>query len=114
MYPNNQAFMSLNFVCYVLSGEEGGGQQQNGRLDISALSFFPDDNTIGDTAKTVKAPLGVEVLFGTFKEWGYQTLYQEDLCWYDRWGIGLTDLEMRGVPKGYSEFKERYGGRSMQ
>lgn len=68
---------------------------------------FPDDNIIGDTAKTVKAPLGVEVLFGTFTEWGYQTLYQEDLCWYDRWGIGLTDLEMRGVPEEHSEFKER-------
>ena len=71
---------------------------------------FPDDNTIGDTAKTVKAPLGVEVLFGTFKEWGYQTLYQEDLCWYDKWGIGLTDLEIRRIPEGHTEFSERYGG----
>ncbi len=70
--------------------------------------FFPDDNTVGDTAKTVKAPLGVEVMFGTFKKWGYQTLYQEDLCWFDRWGIGLTDLEMRGKPEKDSEFKKRY------
>ena len=75
---------------------------------------FPDDNTIGDTAKTLKAPLGVEVLFGNCKEWGYQTLYQEDLCWYDRWGIGLTDLEMRVVPKGHSEFRKRYGDRSKE
>lgn len=76
--------------------------------------FFPDDNTVGDTAKTVKAPLGVEVLFGTFKEWDYQTLYQEDLCWYDRWGIGLTDLEIRRIPDGQTEFRERYGGQSSE
>ncbi len=77
-------------------------------LDTFLYFFCPDDNTVGDTAKTVKAPLGVEVMFGTFKKWGYQTLYQEDLCWYDRWGIGLTDLEIRRIPKRDSEFKKRY------
>ena len=75
---------------------------------------FSDDNAIGDTAKTLKAPLGVEVLFGTFKEWGYQTLYQEDACWFDMWGIGLTDLEIRTIPEGHTEFRERYGGQSSE
>jgi len=53
-----------------------------------------DDNTIGDTPKTLKAPVGVEVLFETFKKCGYQTLFQEDLCWYDKGGIDLTDLKI--------------------
>lgn len=75
---------------------------------------FSDDNTIGDTAKTVKAPLGIEVLFATFKEWGYQSLYQEDLCWYDTWGIGLTDLEIKRIPDGHAEFRERYGGQRLK
>ena len=70
--------------------------------------MLADDNAISDTAKTAKAPLGVEVLFGTFKKWGYQTLFQEDLCWYDYWGVGLTDLEVRGSPDGDDQFKERY------
>lgn len=83
---------------------------------VYCLHFFcfSDDNTIGDTAKTVKAPLGVEVLFGTFKEWGYQTLYQEDLCWYDWWGIGLTDLEVRRIPEGHTEFRKRYRRQSSE
>ena len=71
-------------------------------------SILLDDNEISDRAKTAKDPLGVEVLFGAFSKWGYQTLFQEDLCWYDYWGIGLTDLQVRGRPDGDSEFKDRY------
>lgn len=66
-----------------------------------------DDNVVTNTAKTVKAPLGVEVLYRTFKRWGYQTLFQEDLCWFDRWGVVLTDLEIRRKPSMDSEFIER-------
>lgn len=77
---------------------------------VHFCSAFSDDNTIGDTAKTVKAPLGIEVLFATFKEWGYQSLYQEDLCWYDMWGIGLTDLEIKRIPERHAEFRDRYEG----
>ena len=76
---------------------------------ISRLIFFllSDDNKISETVKSAKAPLGVEVLYETFKRWGYQTLYQEDLCWYDTWGIGLTNLDVRSKPSTDSEFKER-------
>ena len=73
----------------------------------SLFHFLPDDDEISDKAKTAKEPLGVEVLFGTFKKWGYQTLFQEDLCWYDYWGIGLTDLQIRASPVEDSAFKER-------
>ena len=66
-----------------------------------------DDNEISDRAKTAKDPLGVEVLFGAFSKWGYQTLFQEDLCWYDYWGIGLTDLQVSGRPDGDSEDRYR-------
>ena len=72
------------------------------------MIFFSDDDEISDKPKTAKAPLGVEVLFGKFKEWGYQTLFQEDLCWYDYWGIGLTDLHIREGPVEDEQFKARY------
>ncbi|XP_031555080.1 uncharacterized protein LOC116291986, partial [Actinia tenebrosa] len=40
-------------------------------------------------------PLGIDVLFKHFKEYGYQTMFQEDLCWYDEWGIMLDNLERK-------------------
>ena len=78
------------------------------RFDTIVYFLLLDDNEISDRAKTAKDPLGVEVLFGAFSKWGYQTLFQEDLCWYDYWGIGLTDLQVRGRPDGDFEFKDRY------
>lgn len=115
-------YFFILILCFSdLSFRETGGEvakervQQDKRIDvlhsIAYIFFlaFSDDNTIGDTAKTVKAPLGIEVLFATFKEWGYQSLYQEDLCWYDTWGIGLTGLEIKRIPDGHEEFRERYG-----
>ena len=66
-----------------------------------------DDNEVIASASNKKAPLGVEVLYGAFKKWGYQTLFQEDLCWYDIWGTALTDYERRKMPKTNSDYKER-------
>lgn len=37
------------------------------------------------------APVRPEVLFGHFKRAGYQTMWQEDLCWTEGWGL-ITDL----------------------
>ena len=68
---------------------------------------FSDDNEVSASAKNTKAPLGVEVMYGAFQKWGYQTLFQEDLCWYDIWGSVLTDIEKRDMPKSNSEYKER-------
>ena len=66
-----------------------------------------DDNEVSVSASNKNAPLGVEVLYGAVKKWGYQTLFQEDLCWYDIWGSALTDNERRKIPKTNSEFRER-------
>ena len=71
------------------------------------FSDFSDDNEMSASGKNGKAPLGVEVLYGTFQKWGYQTLFQEDLCWYDVWGSALTEIEKRAVPRKDSEFKSR-------
>ncbi|KAJ7315079.1 hypothetical protein OS493_038971 [Desmophyllum pertusum] len=68
------------------------------------FSNFADDNKISSAVQG-KAPLGVEVMYGTFQKWGYQTLFQEDLCWFDKWGTVLTDIEERPEPSGESEFK---------
>lgn len=32
-------------------------------------------------------PVGMEKFFGHFKQAGYQTMWQEDLCWEGRWGL---------------------------
>ena len=69
--------------------------------------FYSDDNEISASGENTKAPLGTEVLYGTFQKWGYQTLFQEDLCWYDIWGSALTDIQRRAVPSADSEFKSR-------
>ena len=55
-------------------------------------------------------PLGVPVLFGKYKKSGYQTMFQEDICWFDRWGIMLTDIERRTEPSNKREFESRYVG----
>jgi len=77
------------------------------RIAQNSISDFADDNEISASGKNTKAPLGVEVLYGTFQKWGYQTLFQEDLCWYDIWGSALTDIEKREMPSNDTEFKER-------
>jgi hypothetical protein len=38
--------------------------------------------------------IGIEDFFTHFKEFGYSTLFQEDSCWYDKWG-SLLDLRYR-------------------
>ena len=76
-------------------------------IDKKLSVTFSDDNKVTASAKNTKVSLGVKVLYGTFKKWGYQTLFQEDLCWYDVWGSVLTDIEKRAVPQSDSEFKER-------
>ncbi|KXJ27905.1 uncharacterized protein LOC110232882 [Exaiptasia diaphana] len=34
-------------------------------------------------------PVGMEKFFGTFKRAGYQTMWQEDLCWEGQWGLTI-------------------------
>ena len=86
---------------------------------LETLYHSLDDDEVSASAKNTRAPLGVEVLYGAFKKWGYQTLpdatrryqtlpdVQEDLCWYNIWGIGLSDLDQRKVSSaqhyGFSE-----------
>jgi len=84
------------------------GQQTFENLRPFFSGVLKDDNEISASGKNTKAPLGVEVLYGTFQRWGYQTLFQEDLCWYDLWGSALTDIEKRDVPSNDTEFKERW------
>ena len=48
---------------------------------------------VEDNGKTL--PVGMAALFGQFKRAGYQTMWQEDLCWEAVWGL-LTDLGADG------------------
>ncbi|XP_022808588.1 uncharacterized protein LOC111345563 [Stylophora pistillata] len=83
------------------------GQQTFENLRPFFSGVLKDDNEVIASASNKKAPLGVEVLYGAFKKWGYQTLFQEDLCWYDIWGTALTDNERRKVPETNSDYKQR-------
>ena len=74
----------------------------------NASNIFPkgDEKFSKNVIKSLN-PLGIDVLFSEYHKHGYQTMFQEDLCWYDFWGIMLTDLERLPVPKTISEFKAR-------
>lgn len=87
---------------------QGIGQQTFENIRPFFCGVLEDDNKVTASSKNTRASLGVEVLYGTFKKWGYQTLFQEDLCWYDVWGSVLTDIEKRAVPQSDSAFKERW------
>ena len=76
-------------------------------LIVMFILFLLDDNEISASGENTKAPIGTEVLYGTFQNWGYQTLFQEDLCWYDIWGSALTEIQKRAMPSSDSEFKSR-------
>lgn len=84
------------------------GEQTFDNLRPFFCGVVKDDNILTDTFRTSKYSLGVEVLYGTFKKWGYQTLFQEDLVWFDYWGIILTDLELRSKPTVDSGFMARW------
>lgn len=48
-----------------------------------------------------------EVLFGRFKTAGYQTLWQEDLCWTSSWGL-VNDLAADDWEELQSKLKESF------
>lgn len=49
------------------------------------------------------------VLFKRFKEEGYQTMMQEDACWYDKWGSIITSNKKRGKRlHGEEDFKKAW------
>ena len=41
---------------------------------LETLYHSLDDDEVSASAKNTRAPLGVEVLYGAFKKWGYQKL----------------------------------------
>ena len=56
--------------------------------------------------KSIK-PLGIPVLFGEYQKSGYQTLFQEEGCWFDLWGLMLTDVEKYPTPRFRDGFAKR-------
>ena len=72
-----------------------------------SLHFNIGDAEFSSDVKKSLNPLGIPVLYEKFQNNGYQTMFQEDLCWFDYWGIMLTDVERRGSPGSSTEFKSR-------
>ncbi len=67
---------------------------------LFAGSLLPE--TISDTEREDTA-VGVEVLFKMFKSLGYQTMYQDDLCWTAVWGL----RKELGTPRSWKQFLEK-------
>ena len=54
---------------------------------------------------------GIDVLAQKFKSLGYQTLFQEDLCWHDYWGSLLSPTykqKLRYFTKDFQQAFEKY------
>lgn len=62
-------------------------------------SLFPKEMT--DT-QVERANVGIGELLGKFKNAGYRTMYQDDLCWLSRWGMRLE----LGNPSTWKKFLE--------
>ena len=56
------------------------------------LVFFPGNDDFSKASASTK-PLGYNVMNTEFKKHGYQTMFQEDLCWHDAWGIMLSNIK---------------------
>ena len=51
----------------------------------------------------------LDKLFGKYKSQGYQTLLQEDSCWFDQWGALVTNnIHDMTLYKTTEDFKERW------
>ncbi|XP_031553838.1 uncharacterized protein LOC116290865 [Actinia tenebrosa] len=74
---------------------------ENIRPLFSGVAF--DLKDINDLPSLAKAPLGINVLYGHYKRHGYQTMFQEDMCFYDRWGCVLDGIKMKGDSKATAE-----------
>lgn len=55
-----------------------------------------------------KATYGIEDLFAIFNKRGYATLFQEDSCWYDKWGTLLEPRQRIGRVVNDSVITQRW------
>ncbi|XP_031550213.1 uncharacterized protein LOC116287668 [Actinia tenebrosa] len=67
-----------------------------------------------DGKKQVEQPnVGMDVMYGHFQKQGYQTIFQDDLCWYDSWGTLLNDIKISGTSsptaERWAQYKEKAG-----
>ena len=76
-------------------------------FDVKTVLLFKGHEDFSSAVKKAEVPLGLAVLYGKYQSLGYQTVFQEDLCWIDRWGVHLTGLERRSLPSSDSEYKSR-------
>ena len=62
-----------------------------------------------DTNENLDEGLEINHLYGHFKKQGYRTLFQEDNCWYDRWGtIFMNNVRKDKQPRNIEEFKKSF------
>ena len=63
----------------------------------------------GEAHHNLKKNIGISTLYGHFKRHGYHTLFQEDSCWYDRWGTVLeNNIRKEKIPVDIKELKKSW------
>ena len=63
-------------------------------------TFLPENMT---EREKERAYVGIDSLYGKFKNAGYTTMYQDDLCWKEYWGMRLE----LGFPKSWESMLKR-------
>ncbi len=62
-----------------------------------------------ETQNNVNQNIGINTLYDHFKRHGYHTLFQEDSCWYDRWGTVLeNNIRKEKIPESMEDFKKSW------
>ncbi|XP_028395714.1 uncharacterized protein LOC114519711 [Dendronephthya gigantea] len=62
-----------------------------------------------DANEILDKKLEINNLYGQLKKRGYRTLFQEDNCWYDKWGtIFMNNIRKDKLPQNIEEFKKSF------
>ena len=65
--------------------------------------------TESEAHHNLKQNIGINTLYAHFKRHGYYTLFQEDSCWYDRWGTVLeNNIRKEKIPVDIEELRKSW------
>lgn len=81
-------------------------QALHGHTAVNMHAFYTGE-LFPDKMNHKTPPLNISVLFGHYKRSGFQTVWQEDLCWKEIWGL-MTDLGVGNWKRLQKKMKSTY------
>ena len=81
-------------------------QAVHGHTAVNMHAFYTGE-LFPDEMKDKTPPLNISALFGHYKRSGFQTVWQEDLCWKGIWGL-MTDLGVGNWKRLQEKMKSTY------